>query len=367
MPFYFDPDNYNALLSEKIDNFKGLLTEFDTPELLVYASPNKHFRMRAEFKMWHDRESKHTSPYPVMFRKDADKTPVRITNFPIASEAINHVIKALPELLQDTEVLKQRLFQMECLSAQNGDTLLTLIYHKPLDEQWTHAAEQLAKTLNVSIIGRSRKQKVVIGQDHVFDSFTLSNGSILTYKQLENTFTQPNAAMNTAMLNWVSQHTHGLSGDALELYCGNGNFTVALAKQFKHVFATEVVKTAVKTARENFELNKINNATVIRMSSEEFTQAMNCVRPFRRLKDVDLSAYDFSTILVDPPRSGLDEQTCAMAQAYQHIVYISCNPDTLCDNLRTLTQTHDIIALAAFDQFPYTQHLESGVLLKKRD
>ncbi|VEI47353.1 tRNA (uracil-5-)-methyltransferase [Actinobacillus equuli] len=69
--------------------------------------------------------------------------------------------------------------------------------------------------------------------------------------------------------------------------------------------------------------------------------------------------YDF----VDPPRAGLDQDTLNMVQAYERILYISCNPHTLADNLQQLTQTHRIERAALFDQFPYTHHVESGVWL----
>ncbi|MFX4400764.1 tRNA (uridine(54)-C5)-methyltransferase TrmA, partial [Acinetobacter baumannii] len=45
---------------------------------------------------------------------------------------------------------------------------------------------------------------------------------------------------------------------------------------------------------------------------------------------------------------------------------ISCNPETLCQNLETLSQTHKVSRLALFDQFPYTHHMECGVLLTKK-
>ncbi|MGU0056594.1 hypothetical protein ACVXG7_17100 [Enterobacter hormaechei] len=52
-----------------------------------------------------------------------------------------------------------------------------------------------------------------------------------------------------------------------------------------------------------------------------------------------------------------------MVQAYPRILYISCNPETLCKNLETSSQTHKVERLALFDQFPYTHHMECGVLL----
>ncbi|KEP12549.1 hypothetical protein EH62_23240 [Escherichia coli] len=66
---------------------------------------------------------------------------------------------------------------------------------------------------------------------------------------------------------------------------------------------------------------------------------------------------------VDPPRSGLDSETEKMVQAYPRILYISCNPETLCKNLETLSRRTRSNVLALFDQFPYTHHMECGVLL----
>jgi tRNA (uracil-5-)-methyltransferase len=103
------------------------------------------------------------------------------------------------------------------------------------------------------------------------------------------------------------------------------------------------------------------------MSAEEFTQAMQGVRKFNRLKDIDLSSYNCETIFVDPPRSGLDDETVKLVQSYRRILYISCNPQTLCANLEQLQNTHKISRLALFDQFPYTHHMECGILLEKRD
>ncbi len=143
-----------------------------------------------------------------------------------------------------------------------------------------------------------------------------------------------------------------LKGDLLELYCGNGNFSLALARNFDRVLATEIAKPSVAAAQYNIAANHIDNVQIIRMAAEEFTQAMNGVREFNRLQGIDLKSYQCETIFVDPPRSGLDSETEKMVQAYPRILYISCNPETLCKNLETLSQTHKVERLALFDQFP---------------
>ena len=69
---------------------------------------------------------------------------------------------------------------------------------------------------------------------------------------------------------------------------------------------------------------------------------------------------------MDPPRAGLDPLTCKLIAQFDKIVYISCNPETLARDLKLLGVTHDAVRLAAFDQFPYSHHLESGVILRRK-
>ncbi len=187
------------------------------------------------------------------------------------------------------------------------------------------------------------------------------------YQQIENSFTQPNGPVAQKMLDWAIDCTRDSEGDLLELYCGNGNFSLALAKNFRRVLATELAKPSVQSAQYNIAANNIDNVQIIRMSAEEFTQAINGEREFRRLQDqgVTLSDYQCNTIFVDPPRAGMDDETCKMVQGYDRILYISCNPKTLVENLQRLSQTHRISRCALFDQFPFTHHTEAGVWLER--
>lgn len=66
-------------------------------------------------------------------------------------------------------------------------------------------------------------------------------GRTFTQKQIEGAFSQPNGSMCIQMVSWAVKQTRGSSGDALELYCGNGNFTIPMAQNFDHVVATEVL------------------------------------------------------------------------------------------------------------------------------
>jgi tRNA (uracil-5-)-methyltransferase len=357
------PSQYHQLLDQKAAKTLDLLAQFDPPAAELFPSTPERYRMRAEFRMWHDGDQLNY----VMFRKDDPRTPVPIIEFPIACSAIQALMPQLLDRLTHQAILRERLFQLEFLSTLAGDTLITLIYHRKLDDEWHAAAEALSKSLKIEVIGRSRKQKRVIDRDYVEERFEIS-GRAYFYRQYEQAFTQPNAKLNISMIAWACQCGASIGGDLLELYCGNGNFTLPMSRHFDRVIATEMSKTSIRAARENTLANAIQNIEVIRLSAQEVTQAMNGEREFRRLADLfqPLETYCLNTVFVDPPRAGLDPATEKMVADFDNIIYISCNPETLAENLATLCTTHKIVRFALFDQFPYTHHMECGVFLVRK-
>lgn len=354
------PISYHQQLQQKVELTEQEFAAYYDGELKVYPSPSSAYRMRAEFKAWHqDDEIQYA-----MYRQGENKKTYSVETFETGSIVMQKLMAPLRRAINDSLRLRHKLFQIEFLTSTTGSAVVSLIYHKPIDDNWRDAAVELAEKLNISVIGRSRKQKVVVGLDHVIEQFTVAD-RIYQYQQIEGSFTQPNAAICQDMLNWVHLQAEGLGGDLLELYCGNGNFTLPLSRQFRRVLATEISKTSIKSAHYNCHINDINNIAFVRMSSEELTQALNGERPFRRLQDVDLKEYEFSTIFVDPPRAGLDAETNSLVQQFDNIIYISCNPETLKDNIEQIATTHRPVNMALFDQFPFTPHRECGALLQK--
>jgi tRNA (uracil-5-)-methyltransferase len=357
------PENYEVLLREKAGAVAALLAPFSPPQPEIHASPPTGFRMRAEFRLWHQGDDLNY----VMFRRDDPKTPVPIESFPIGCERIQMLMPSLLGILRDNPLLRRKLFQVEFLSTLAGDALVTLVYHRKLDDEWEQSARAVAGELELSIVGRSRRQKIVVGRDWVQETLPIA-GKGFHYRQYEQSFTQPNARVNISMIEWACARAETLSGDLLELYCGNGNFTLPLAGHFDRVVATEVSKTSIRAARENLDENHISNVAMIRLSAEEVTQALRGVREFRRLAELpgSLRDYHLDSLFVDPPRAGLDQHTVDMAASFPAIIYVSCNPLTLAENLDTLCQTHRIAHFAMFDQFPYTDHMECGVFLVRK-
>lgn len=347
-------------LDAKLDALRAAFGARLPDDLEIHPSPTVGCRMRAEFRIWHQDGQCHYAMYP-----RGGGAPYVVDAFPPASPTIQRLMPALRDAVNAEAELRLRLFSAEFLTATTGAAIITLVYHRRLDDRWRPAATALAARLGCHLIGRSRGQKAVIGADHITETLTVA-GRRYHWRQYESAFTQPNAAINRAMLDWAGRQCRGLGGDLLELYCGNGNFTLVLAQAYRRVLATEVAKLGVQAARHNLAANGIANVELVRMASAEVGAALAGVRPFRRLRHLDLASYDFTTLLVDPPRAGLDEATLALAKNFDNILYISCNPITLKENILELEDTHEVVSGAVFDQFPGTPHLECGLLLRRR-
>ncbi len=357
-----DPTRYTTQLDQKRQRIEREFAGFDLPAIELYASPPEHYRMRAEFRVWHDGDDL----YYVMFEPGDKHAPVRIEQCPMVSRRIHGMMFELLDAIRPDPQLRFRLFQVDFLSTLSGELLVSLLYHRPIGDEWSHAVQPLRERFGIDIVGRSRKNKIVLERDFVIEQLEI-NGRSYSYKQTENSFTQPNAEVCRQMIGWALDASRDAGGDLVEFYCGNGNFTLPLAQNFRRVVATEISKESVRSAQFNIEANGIDNIDVLRMPSEDLSLVLKGEKQTRKVQGLALDECRFSTVLVDPPRAGLDRQTISQVVEYDHILYISCNPQTLHDNLGQITQSHRIERFAIFDQFPYTEHLECGVYLTRRN
>ena len=272
----------------------------------------------------------------------------------------------------------------------------------PPTQQSAHAVKRCGATKAYGAERRSRGNKALTlttGRDWLVETFALRDGRQLRYLQVANLFSNPNAFVNTDVLNWVcdvaaavkredearrggktGEDGEGEDNDLLELYCGNGNYTVAIAPFFRRVLSVEMQRRLCEAARQNLAANTITNAVVITAQSHKFCDSV--LRRKRHMlpppDDADPAAvgveYRFDTVLVDPPRTGLDDRTRQLVSQYRHILYISCSPESLrrdlgdlCLGERTRPATHRLERMAVFDHFPFTPHIECGVYLRALD
>ncbi|MDZ7781738.1 MAG: hypothetical protein U5K56_01910 [Halioglobus sp.] len=143
------PERYEQLLREKVTAVKKLLSPYASRNIEVYPSPPTEFRMRAEFRIWHEGDN---LDY-VMFARDDPRTPVPVDDFVIAHESIRTMMPRLRERLRETPELRRKLFQAEFLSTLAGELLVTLVYHRRLGDEWTRQARSLREALHSDLSG----------------------------------------------------------------------------------------------------------------------------------------------------------------------------------------------------------------------
>ena len=140
--------------------------------------------------------------------------------------------------------------------------------------------------------------------------------------------------------------------NVLDLYCGTGSIGIFVNKGNK-TLGIEINKNAIKNAKENKKINKLDNIDFILGDSG---------KQIKNLK------FKPDTIIIDPPRSGLNKETINNIIKFKpnKIIYVSCNPISLVKDLKILSESFDIKEITPFDMFPNTHHVETvSVLCQK--
>lgn len=166
-------------------------------------------------------------------------------------------------------------------------------------------------------------------------------------------FTQVNQPVNRRLVDRVIDLLElESSHSVLDLFCGIGNFTLPIARRAGRVHGIELSPESVDRARENAARNDIENATF------ETGDLFDSVRLPEDLPD---------RVLLDPPRSGAGTVCEALAQReVKRVVYVSCNPKTLANDVRLLNGNGYRLEYAGVvDMFPHTTHVESIACLSK--
>ena len=191
-----DVSTYGTLLEEKAARVRELLGEHLTVPLHVEASEPLHYRMRAEFRIWHVGDDCHYAIFDPNTKKPIflDGDPL----YPLACERINEIMRELLHVFKDERMIAHKIFQVEFVASTSGEALVCLVYRKKLDEQWLEAAQRLASRLTgkdgqkCHVVGRSKGKKFLVGEDHVVQ-WQEVDGRTYPQWQTENRFSQVHA------------------------------------------------------------------------------------------------------------------------------------------------------------------------------
>jgi len=140
-----------------------------------------------------------------------------------------------------------------------------------------------------------------------------------------------------------------------DLYCGVGTISLFIAPHVRRVVGVELVPEAVENARQNAEMNNVENCTFV------------CGDMLSVFSSALIKQYGKPDILiVDPPRAGMHAKVVHQIVHLRpdRLVYVSCNPRSQVRDIALLLQEYDITAVQPVDMFPHTHHTENVVCLQ---
>ncbi len=208
----------------------------------------------------------------------------------------------------------------------------------------------IMRTINDSLADAviDESHKVLWGRDY-YNEEILG----LKFKVNEFAFFQTNIDAVERLYSDVLEVVPDVSGKTVyDLYCGTGTISQLMASKAKDVYGIDIVEDSIEAARSNTELNGIDNCHYI------------CGDVKEKLDEIPVKP---DVIIVDPPRVGIHDKAVAMLCRYgiDEIVYVSCNPKTLCINLDSFRSNgYEIKQIKTYDNFPMTKHVETVVLLR---
>jgi tRNA (uracil-5-)-methyltransferase len=327
----------------------SLIEEHYKDNIVINLSPSYGYRSRCEFG--------YKNNFYTMYSPSGEI--VYLNTFAIARPFIQALMPKLLNQINKSNVLKTKLFQINFRSNRKNRVLVSLIYHKLLDDKIKGLADKIANILDISINLRSKNNLYSTHCDLLEDD--IENLETILY-QTDQSFYQPNyfhmPEMVTKAMSFIKDPK-----DLLELYCGSGTFSLPMRKLFNKIFATENNRQSIRCLNKSIDEQNIKNIFHARLSAEEVSELF-AGRVFKRMNGINISDFNFSHVLVDPPRAGLDKDVISLISKFKNIIYISCNYETYERDVKNLNG-FTIKNIEIFDQFPNTKHLEIVSLLSR--
>ncbi len=197
------------------------------------------------------------------------------------------------------------------------------------------------------VVGVIVNNKTIYGNNFFYERM---NGFL--FKVSYDAFFQINPYIANKLFSLIEENIEEKS-IVLDLYAGVGTLGIVASKKASKVYSLEIIKNAILDNLENKKLNKRENI---------YPMLGEVEKNLPKIKD------NFDTIIIDPPRKGLDKNSRNLIgkSKVKKVIYISCDPLTLARDLKELINHYEIKKFIILDMFSYTYHVESFCLLERR-
>lgn len=322
---YQDSLDYKQNKVEEIMNkYLGIKIKINN---IVACDNNLYYRNKTTFQVEND----------IGFFKEKTNTLIPVDKCYISDIRINDIYKEIKDNIDLTNV-------NQIIIRATKNTLESMVIFKTSNYVDN---KRLIDVLKNKVDSIYINDELIYGKGKIIENLCNKNFYISP-----SSFFQVNTVQAEKLYNKAIEYANIKKEDTvLDLYCGTGTIGIIASDKAKKVIGIELNKEAIKDANENKKLNNINN---IEFYAGDVGKILN------------KNNYKPDTIIVDPPRAGLD--SLALSQILnikpKKLVYVSCDLMTLARDLKLLSNDYDILELTPVDMFPYTAHVESVCTLK---
>ncbi|MEI8356687.1 MAG: 23S rRNA (uracil(1939)-C(5))-methyltransferase RlmD, partial [Deltaproteobacteria bacterium] len=283
----------------------------------------------------------------------------------ISSPSINKTVEELRAVLAGFPE-PEMLPQIDITSGDDGDVLI-VFHYDGIDRDricnFLHGQSNRLSLVRGIFLQSGRKNTILPVSGLESTSYSVSDKIFkglhgMRLKTSRGGFSQVNYRQNSVLIDLVLQWIDPRGEERiLDLYCGNGNFSLPVARYAAEVTGFEEYEQSIKDAEDNRLSNKLANAK------------FECIDSVKGLKRLTASDQNFPVVILDPPRSGAPKavELIPLIKPLK-IIYISCDPATLARDISKLREFDYLVTKSRpVDMFPQTYHIESVTLLERRE
>lgn len=314
--------------SFKTQRVKNILKKFASIEIsnleIIYKSPY-NYRNKVTLTVKNNK---------IGLLKEKSNELVEVDKCLLLNDKLNEVIKVLKQLVKKEPNITKIMLRV---GNKTNEVMLSI----------TGKVNDYKKFLPLA-------NSLIINNKPITKNYITSYISNQKYYLHSNSFFQVNDSVVELLYEEVLNIIKTIqSKRVIDLYCGVGTIGLYLSPYLEKVIGVEVIKDAIVDANKNKELNNIKNISFINAKVEDI---------------LTILPKDFDTIIIDPPRSGLDKKTRAYLKDSKvpNIIYISCDAITLARDLNEIKENYSLKSIKLFNMFPRTYHVESIVLLSRK-
>ena len=356
--------SYDMQLDSKQKRIEDLFNRFHKTEKIIGMDDPYHYRNKIQFMFGYDDQH-----YVVCGNYvQGSHQIVEIDECLICDEKANRIIATMKKLIMkyrisvfDERAMKGCIRHVMIRCSNTGEYMVILVSGSPSIRNKEQLVKDLLKrhpeikTVIQNI--NSRHTSMILGNRNIVlfgKGYITDELCGLKFRISPSSFYQVNKRQ-TEILYTETIRSADLKGNEIliDAYCGTGTIGLCASKSVKKVLGVELNRSAVKDAVINKKLNGIENAEFICEDAGKYMEYLA-----KQKTHVDV-------VIMDPPRTGSDKKfmSSLFALKPEKVVYISCNPVTLKDDLNYLTKEYTIKKIQPVDMFPFTEHVETICLL----